>query len=242
VEWKGEVTGAPSFFPLTTVDLLAAGRVLFVFDKQNNKLFQSQLNYPLSGRFTTGNAASRPAPAAERNGTLYFFDQGVLTAFALPGGEVRWRLTTFGANAIQFDEEGMLYVDSTTAGPEDIQYSDTIHIERIHPVLLKVDPASGKILWKAEQRGEQCLVSGKFLYAASVEQGGGGIAGALGEALNTPQGGAPVYFNLYRIDPATGETLWDLYYEQRPGNLVVQDNRILLRFGDNLELFKYLSF
>jgi outer membrane protein assembly factor BamB len=242
VEWRGEVTGAPSFFPLSTVDLLAAGKALFVFDKQNNLLFQSLLNYPLDGRFTTGDRANSPAPAAERNNTLYFFDQGVLTAFSLPAGEVRWRLTTFGAGAIQFDDQGMLYVDSTTAGPEDIQYSDTIQIDKIHSVLLKVDPASGKILWKAEGRGGQCLVSGKFLYAADVEQGAGGIAGALGGALNTPQGGAPVSFNLYRMDPATGRTLWDLYYDQRPENLAVQDNHILLRFGDNLEFFRYLSF
>ena len=242
VEWKSEVIGAPSFFPLATVDLLVADKALAVFDKENKLLFESKLTYPVSERFTTGDFANRLMPAVERSGTLYFFDQGVLTAFALPSGDVRWRLTSFGVSAIQFDDQGMLYVDSTTAGPEDVQYSDTITIQKIPDVLLKVDPASGKILWKAEQRGQRCLVSGKFLYAAGVERGGIAIANALGAALNAPGAGAPVQFDLYRLDPATGEALWDLSYEKRPAAMAVQDNRILLLFGDDLELFKFLSF
>jgi outer membrane protein assembly factor BamB len=242
VEWQGEVTGAPSFFPLATVDLMVAGQALAVFDKENHKLFDSKLSYPLNERFTTGDLADRLMPAAERDNVLYFFDQGVLTAFSLPSGEVRWRLPSFGISAIQFDDHGMLYVDSTKAGPEDIQYADTIHLEKIPPVLLKVDPASGKILWKAEDRGERCLVSGKFLYCESVQRGGIAIAAALGDALNAPPGEAPVYFRLYRMDPATGEALWSLYREQCPQNLAVQANRILLRFGNDVELFKFLAF
>src|SRR5208283_4653417 len=147
-------------------------------------------------RFTTGEQAGSLMPAAERGDTLYFFDQGVLTAFSLPAGEVRWRLPIFGISAIEFDDQGALYVDSTKAGPEDIQYSDTISFEKIPPVLLKVDAASGKILWKAEGRGDRCVVSGKFLYSESVQQGGAGIAAALGNALNAPPGEAPVYFHL----------------------------------------------
>jgi outer membrane protein assembly factor BamB len=241
VEWTGRVTGAPSFFPLATVDLLVAGNNLAVFDKQNRKLFESKLTYPVSDRFTTGNLAHRLLPATERVGTLYFFDQGILTAFSLPDGAVRWRLTSFGISAIQFDAQGMLYVNSTAAGPEDIQYSDTITFQKIPPVLLKVDPAGGKILWKAEHRGERCLVSGKFLYAVSVERGGIGMANALAEALNSAPGEAALNFHLYRMDPATGETLWDLYDHRRPDGLAVQDNHILLLFSDDLELFRYLS-
>jgi hypothetical protein len=241
VEWTSQVIGAPSFFPLSTVDLLVAGNNLVVFDKQNRKLFESKLTYPVDERFTTGNLARRLMPAAERAGTLYFFDQGVLTAFSLPDGAVRWRLTSFGATAIQFDDQGMLYLDTTAAGPEDIQYSDTITFAKIPPVLLKVDPAGGKILWKAAQRGQRGLISGKFLYAESVDQGGGGMAGALADALNTQPGEAAVNFHLYRLDPATGETIWDLYDHRRPDALTVRDNHILLLFGNDLEIFRYLT-
>jgi outer membrane protein assembly factor BamB len=242
VEWKDEVTGPPSFFPLATVDLLVAGQTLTVFDRQNNKLFDSKLSYRLDDRFTAADMAGRLIPAVERNDTLYFFDQGVLTAYSLPRGEARWRLPSFGISALQFDDQGMLYVDSTTAGPEDIQYADTINFERIPPVLLKVDAASGKILWKAKDCGRRCLVSGKFLYAEDTQQGGAGIVAALGEALNAPPAEAPVYFHLYRLDPTTGANLWSINRGQRPDSLAVQGNRILLRFGNDLQLFKFLSF
>jgi hypothetical protein len=86
-EWKGEVTGVPSFFALQTVDLLAAGKGLTAFDKQNNKLFEAQLSYPISERFAEENDGHQ-APAVERAGVLYFFDQGVLTALSLPGGQM----------------------------------------------------------------------------------------------------------------------------------------------------------
>jgi hypothetical protein len=44
------------------------------------------------------------------------------------------------------------------------------------------------------------------------------------------------------MDPATGAALWSLYREQRPQNLAIQGNRILLRFGNDVELFKFLAF
>ena len=140
-------------------------------------------------------------PAAERANTLYFFDQGVLTAFSLPAGEVRWRLTSFGISAIQFDDQGALYVDTTNAGPEDIQYSDTISFEKIPPVLLKVDAAYGNILWKAEERGERAIVSGKFLYSESIQQGGIGMAAALRDALDQPARRRPRLFSSLQTRP-----------------------------------------
>ena len=242
VEWQGEVVGQPAFFALTTVDLLTAGPNLIVFDKQNKKLFESKLSYPVSGRFIEGEMADHPAPAAEGSNTLYFFDEGVLTAFALPSGDVRWRLPSFGISAIHTDDKGMLYVDSTEAGPEDVKYADTISLEKIPPVLLKVDPSNGKILWKAEGRGDRSFISGKFVYSESVEQGGVALALALGDALAQPRGEGPVYFHFYRLDPDTGETMWSLYREARPHNVAVERNRILLRFGDELQIFKFMSF
>jgi outer membrane protein assembly factor BamB len=242
VEWHGDVMGPPVFFPLTTVDLLVAGQTLMVFDKQNTRLFESKLSYPISERFTGGRSSGGLAPAAEGSNTLYFFDEGVLTAFSLPSGEVRWRLPSFGISAIHGDDKGMLYVDSTTGGPEDVKYADTISLEKIPPVLLKVDAASGKILWKAESRGDRSFVSGKFVYSESVEQGGVALAEALGDALDQPRGEGAVYFYLYRLDPATGEAVWSLSREASPRDVVIERNRILLRFGDELQVFKFLAF
>jgi hypothetical protein len=242
VEWKGEVTGVPMFFSLKTVDLLVAGKMLTVFDKQNNKLFDAQLAYPINSRYNPDRWDRHSAPAVEGNGGLYFFDEGVLTAFSLPSGQVRWRLTSVGISKAQFDDHGIMYVDSTSGSPEDIQYSDQIRFDKAAPVLLKIDPSSGKILWQVAQEGQGCFLSGPFLYTASAEQGGIAMANGLAEALNAPRPDAPVYFHIYRLDPADGRILWDFYREEAPAEFSFQQNRFLTRFGSDVQVWKFLTF
>lgn len=241
VEWKGDVTGVPAFFALQTVDLLAAGKGLTVFDKQNNKLFETPLSYPISARFAAENTGHL-VPAVERAGVLYFFDQGVLTALSLPGGQVQWRLTSIGISRVQFDDDGLLYVDSTAASPEEIQYSEQIKFEATPPVILKVDPRSGKILWQVQKLGQRCYLSGKYVYTVSANQGGIAMAIGLAEAVNAPRPGAPVYFHIHRLDPATGEEMWDFYREEAPDEEAFQQNWFVLRFGNEVQAWKFLTF
>jgi hypothetical protein len=241
-EWTGEVTGVPMFFSLPTVDLLVAGNQLAVFDKQNRKLFDAHLSYPVSDRFQPDHWDHRSVPAIESGGSLYFFDKAVLTVFSLPAGEIRWRLTSVGINKILFDDQGALYVDSTTALPEDIQYSEQISAQGAAPVLLKVEPQSGKILWQAQRLGDDCYVSGRFLYTSGAQQGGVALVNGLAEALNSPQQQGTVYFRVYRLDPATGKPLWEFYREAAPGALDFAQNRFLVRFGGEVEVWKYLTF
>ncbi|MGP8199233.1 MAG: hypothetical protein ACLQU4_07010 [Limisphaerales bacterium] len=241
VEWKGDVTGVPMFFPLQTVDLLTAGKSLTVFDKQNNKLFETELSYPISGQFVTNNPRHL-APAAERAGVLYFFDQGVLTALSLPGGQVQWRLTSIGISRVQFDDDGQLYVDTTAASPEEIQYSEQIRFENTASVILKVDPRSGRILWQVQKLGQRSYLSGKYVYTVSANQGGMGLLVGLAEAVNSPRPDAPVYFHIRRLDPATGRELWDFYREEAPEEEAFQGNWFVLRFGNEVQAWKFLTF
>jgi len=46
-EWTGEVIGPPWLFSLKTVDVLTAGKAIYVFDKSNRKLWESKLAYPV---------------------------------------------------------------------------------------------------------------------------------------------------------------------------------------------------
>jgi hypothetical protein len=241
VEWRGEVTGLPAFFPLPTVDLLAEGKILAVFDKQNNKLFETALSYPVSERFVKENARHL-APAAERAGMLYFFDQGVLTALSLPAGQVQWRLTSIGISRVQFDDDGMLYVDTTAASPEDIQYSEQIKFESTPSVIMKVDPRSGKILWQVQKLGQRTFLSGKFVYTVSANQGGSGMLVGLAEAVNAPRQEGPVYFHIHRLEPATGKELWDFYREEAPEEEDFQKNWFVLRFGNEVQAWRFLTF
>jgi hypothetical protein len=248
VEWTNDVIGHPAFFPLKTVDLLVAGPWLAVFDRQTRKLFDAKLSYSISDRFGPEEWDHRSAPALEDNGALYFFDQGVLTAYSLPGGDVRWRVTSIGITKILRDDTGMLYVDSTTAAPESIQYSGQVSGQPPEPVVLKIDPASGKILWQAINLGQECCVSGKYLYSSSLNLGGMGMLRELAESLNAPQQEAPFYFHIYRLDPATGKSLWDFYRiygeypDGSPKELSFQQNRFLIRFTDRVQVWKFLTF
>lgn len=240
-EWKGDVNGLPSFFSLPSVDLLTAGKNLAVFDKQNNKLFDAALSYPVNGQFVTNNPRHL-APAAERAGVLYVFDQAVLTALSLPGGQVLWRLTSVGISRVQFDGDGMMYVDTTGAIPEDIQYSDQIHFETIPPVIMKVDPRSGKILWQVQKLGQHCRLSGKYVYTVSQNQGGGVMAVGLADAINAPRPEGPAYFHIHRLDAATGKELWDFFREDAGDDVDFQQNTFIVRFGNDLQEWKFLDF
>jgi hypothetical protein len=50
-----------------------------------------------------------------------------------------------------------------------------------------------------------------------------------------------VHFRLYRIDPATGKTVWEYYRPEEPAAMVAQSRHILLLFGDRLEVLSFLS-
>jgi hypothetical protein len=239
VEWQGEVTGLPGFFALQTVDLLTAGKSLIVFDKQNHKLFEAQLSYPINEQFITNNPG-HVAPAAERAGALYFFDEGVLTALSLPEGQVQWRLTSIGISRVQFDADGLLYVDTTAAAPEDIQYSEQIKAPPAS-VLMKVDPRTGKILWQVQHLGQHCILSGKYLYGMSENVNGMALLMGLAEAVNSPRPDTPGYLHIHRLDPATGEEMWDFYREKLADDGDFQQNRFVLRFGKEVQAWKFLD-
>jgi hypothetical protein len=126
-EWSGEVTGPPAFYPMKTVDVLVAGKTVQVLDKSNKKLWENKLNYPVSQDsplerdFWNEEEFSKFSPCAEQSNALYLFDQGVLTAFELASGNVRWRLPSVGISKVQFDDKGMMYVTSTSAGADNLK-------------------------------------------------------------------------------------------------------------------------
>jgi len=108
--WTGEVIGPPSLYPLETVNVLTANKTVIVFDKSNKKLWQSSLNYNVVGTASLDeqDAPYGLGPCVERKGSLYVFDQGVLTAFDLANGNARWRLPSIGITGLFFDDKGMI--------------------------------------------------------------------------------------------------------------------------------------
>ena len=101
-DWIGEVIGPPQLIPLKSVNVLTAGKSITVFDKSDKKLWSAQLTYTVPEAGFGGFAQTQfgDGPCVEHNGTLYVFDQAVLTSFDLNSGDsalahpVRWHRRT----------------------------------------------------------------------------------------------------------------------------------------------------
>jgi hypothetical protein len=231
-DWTGEVIGAPSFFALKTRDVLVAGNSILVFDKNNRKLWTTSLTYSVPLHYSEDFATEADPPCVESGNTLYVFDRGMLTSFDAATGQVRWRLTSVGISQVQPDGQGCLYVTSTTASPDTIQFSQQFNLSsKVNPVILKVDTATGRVLWRNEGIGAKCFLSGKFLYAARAAE----------NPLITPGEDPVLYFDLYRLGPSDGHVMWDYSQSRHPVQIEVQGNQILLHFRGELQVLKFFS-
>jgi hypothetical protein len=231
-DWTGEVIGPPSFFALKTLNILVARNVIQVFDKNNKKLWAANLTYSIASHYAEDFATETDPPAVEAGSTLYVFDQGMLTSFEAATGEVHWRLTSVGISRVQPDGKKHLYVTSTTASPDSIQFSQQVNFaSKAGPVILNVDAVTGKVLWRTEGLGDKCFVSGKYVYISKAGE----------NPLITPGEDPVLYFDLYRLSPSDGHPMWDYSQSRHPVQIEVQGNEILLHFKGELQVLKFLS-
>ncbi|MGA2180646.1 MAG: PQQ-binding-like beta-propeller repeat protein [Verrucomicrobiota bacterium] len=231
-DWTGEVVGAPSFFALKTRDVLVAGNSIQVFDKNNRKLWTATLTYSIPPHYSEDFATEADSPCVESDNTLYVFDRGMLTSFDSATGQVHWRFTSVGISQVQPDGKGCLYVTSTTASPDTIQFSQQFNLSlKVNPVILKVDATTGRVLWRNEGIGDKCFLSGKFIYAARAAK----------NPLITPGEDPVLYFDLCRLSSSDGHTMWDYSQSRHPVQIEVQGNQILLHFPGELQVLKFSS-
>jgi len=233
-DWTGEVIGTPSFFSLKARDVLVAGSTIHVFDKHNKLLWSANLTYAIPPHYSEDFATEADPPCVESGDSLYVFDRGMLTSLDAATGEIHWRLTSVGISQVQPDGMGHLYVTSTTASPDTIQFSQQVSLtSKANPVILKVDAATGKVLWRTEGTGDKCFLSGKFIYAsrAAVDP----------TSMITPGEDPILYFDFYRLSPSDGHMLWDYPQSRHPVQIEVQGNEILLHFRGELQVLKFLS-
>ncbi len=254
--WRGEVLGRPHFFPLATVDVVAAGTGFRVIDKSGTLKWESPLSFPLSERSAESANVHRPSferfesspqyepadgsrsrlPFVERGDRLYAFDSGVLAAFDLASGEVRWRVTSVGIRRIDFDQAGMLYACTTLDGPDSLAKPAAVRKEDPTDALTKIDPATGRVMWTAPYVGTDLVISGKFLYSVWVAETALDRAAALGANSDV----VPTCV-LARIDPASGDIVWRRSYKGNPDTASARGTRVLIQFPRRLELVKFLS-
>jgi hypothetical protein len=249
--WTGEVNGSPSFYALKTTDIIAAGKGLVALDKNNKKLWDAKLNFAVSsgGRFEAleelhdsdeAGLSKGAGPCIERGDTIYVVDQGMLTSFTRANGNVRWRLPSVGIAGIWFDDQGMLYVNSTTASPDVIKYSKQIDITtKVDSQVLKVDPETGKTLWYALNEGMVAYVWGKFIYTAESHQGNDTDEEdrVLGVTIGME---IPTHVRLKRLDAANGRVLWEHYQKRYPLDVHFDRNTIQLLFKKEVQNLRFI--
>lgn len=240
--WTGEVVGPPALFPLQSVNVVTANQKIIVLDKNNQKLWESPLAYSVVSDAREGDPETTgQGPCVERGNLLLVFDQGVLAAFDLKTGNAQWRVPSVGISGLFFDEQGMLYVNSTTAGPDSIKYSRQIDVNaQTRDLVLKIDPRSGKTLWSTETRGEISYLSGKFIYVLESykpfddDDDDGDSHMQIG--LETKP-----YLRIRRLNPSNGKELWEHIQERAPLAVRFEQNRIHLVFKKEVQVLKFLS-
>jgi len=163
-----------------------------------------------------------------------------LTAFDLEKGEARWRLPSVGITGLFFDDEGQIYVNSTTAGPDAIKYSRQIDVtEKTSIVVLKLDPRKGTTLWTAEPGGPISHLSGKFIYTISSYQPDDDE-----DNPYMPDTGFEKlpYMKIRRINPKNGRVMWEHFQQRSPLDVQFERNSIQLVFKKEVQVLKFLSF
>jgi hypothetical protein len=241
--WSGEVIGRPSLYPLATVNVLTANKTVLVFDKNNKKLWQGTLSYNVSGGYGGQDSESATfglGPCVERKDTLYVIDQGVLTAFDLATGNVRWRLPSIGIMGLFFDDEGMIYLNTTTASPDSLKYSNQIDISRKDSYLvMKLEPKAGKVLWTADVGGLVSYVSGKFIYCVRSYHADDDEESAP-YTMDSISGRESV-LSIKRLNPKNGRVLWEHVQKRAPVDVQFDQNTIRLVFKREVQVLRFVA-
>jgi outer membrane protein assembly factor BamB len=237
--WTSEVTGVPKIYPLENVAVVAAEKSIVVLDKANHKLWQSSLAFNISPDIRALDEESAPygrGPCVEHNGSLYVFDEGVLSAFDLKTGDARWRLPSVGVAGLFFDDHGMIYVNTTTASHESLKYSRQIDLSRkVMSVILKIDSKNGKILWSEPSQVLINYVSGKLVLTAG---------GFMPEEQDGPDTGLEKqpWTRIRRINPADGRVVWEHFEDRAPLDIAFEKNTVRLVFRKEVEVLRFPTF
>jgi hypothetical protein len=238
-DWTGEVIGPPELHVLKTVNVIAAGKTVIVLDKSNKKLWDTTLTYNVATGHGLEKSQFGDGPCVEHDGMLFVFDQAVLSAFDLTTGNARWRLPSVGVVGLFFDGQTNLYVNTTTGNPDDIKYSRQIDINKsTAAVLLKIEAATGKILWRTTPGGFVSYLSGKFIYAIQSYDPNPTDQEVLTDSVIDLQ--KPAYLRIVRIDPRDGRILWDHEQDRCPVAMQFDQNSIELIFKREVQVLKYL--
>lgn len=221
--WKGNVAGRPILIPLTTLDLLIAGKTVMAFDRSGTKLWQAAMGNTVADHYFSSFGDDREgAPAIEAGGRIYVIDRGTLHALNARNGEAAWRLPTVGATEVVHASDGV-YVATTSAGPEAMNLANPRDGRDVKPIVLCANPSDGRVRWQADWVGDHVVVSGKFVFGW---RSGSSRLDEMAAAMN--QSDVPTMLHLNKLDPSNGKTDWHWNKKGDPDTVAAIGNRILI--------------
>ena len=241
-DWTGEVIGVPSIFEQKTVTVVAGLQMLVVLDKNNKKLWETKLAYNLghgSGLDDNdpGQTSVGLGPVVESGDSLYVYDEAALTAYDLSKGDVRWRVPTIGIVGLFFDNQGSVYVNSTTADLDTLRFARQIDIDKkISASVLRVDCKTGKVLWTVQPGGFVSHVDGKYVFCFASHQ----APDLDPDSLTTLPGMLDSAMDIRRLDPKTGKQLWDYPDRRAPLSVRFKGPVIEPVFRKEVQVLKFL--
>ena len=163
-----------------------------------------------------------------------------MTAFDLTTGNARWRLPSVGITGIFFDDKDMMYVNTTTASPDNLKYSRQIDVsQRINSVVLKLDSKTGKTIWTAEPGGLLNYVSGKYIFTVKMYQPE--EPDEDNPRIIHEESRVSPYLRIKRIDPSTGREMWEHFQQRAPLDIEFDKNIIRLVFRKEVQVLKFLA-
>ncbi|MBM3845350.1 MAG: hypothetical protein FJ405_03565 [Verrucomicrobia bacterium] len=241
VKWESDVTSPPEVTVLSSLILLMADTTIHVFDANLQKLWQTQLAYPMdraaSGWSLGGNdeGIAITEPMIERGDTLYLIDPGSLGAYDKVTGAAKWRLPSVGISRLIFDEQGNIFIDTTTMGQQQLRLTDQIDIGRKdRRVVMKVVAASGKVLWRTENCGSIAALEGKYVYSSETVTSGGG-------PLN-PDAIPVTQLLICRLHHKSGKLLWEHASRGYPESVDFLNNQFLILRTNRLDVIRFGMF
>ena len=240
-DWEGTVVGPPQLFPLQSVNVITAGKTVIAFDKSNKKLWQASLTYDVvPGESEFGSKSEYGAgPCVEHNGTLYVFDQAILTAFDPASGNAKWRIPSVGIVGMFFDDKDNIYLNTTTGSPDDIKYSKQIDVNKENEkTVQKIDGKTGRILWSYYPGAYISYLSGKYIFAYRYNDSGDEDEQLMDGAAGLEK---PSYLKIIRINPGNGHEMWDHEEGRAPMNVQFDGNMISIVFKKEVEVLKFFS-